>query len=86
MPKILDRLVQQLMDKGASRYKAYAIAVSALQKTGNLKPGTLEPTKKGIVRGNMTPEERAKDRAIMKHGGRPSDYSYDYKTNRTRKK
>ena len=86
MPKILDRLVQQLMDKGKSRTQAYAIAVSSLQKSGNLKKGSTAPTKKGIVRGNMTPEERAKDRAVKRSGGRPSDYSYDYKTNRTRKK
>jgi len=86
MPKILDRLVKQLMDQGKTRSQAYAIAVSSLQKSGNLKKGSTEPTKKGIVRGNMTPEERAKDRAVRRSGGRPSDYVYDAKTNRTRKK
>lgn len=86
MPKILDRLVTQLMEKGMSRSKAYAVAVSSLQKSGNLKKGSTEPTKKGIVRGNMTPEERAKDRAVKESGGRPSDYIYDPRTNRTRKK
>ena len=36
MPAILDRLVQQLMDKGKIKSVAYAIAVSTLKKSGNL--------------------------------------------------
>jgi hypothetical protein len=63
MPKILERLVSQLQAKGKPRDAAYPIAVSALQKSGNLKPGSSKPTAKGVVRGNMTPEARAKDRA-----------------------
>ena len=63
MPKILDRLVNQLESKGHDKSSSFAIATKALQKSGNLKPGSQEPTAKGVKRGNMTPEARAKDRA-----------------------
>ena len=86
MPKILERLVGQLEAKGKDKRSAFAIATSALQKSGNLKPGTQEPTAKGIKRGNMTAGARAKDRAVKQGGGKPSDYVYSRKTNTTRKK
>jgi len=82
MPKILERLVKQLKDKGKSDSSAYAIATSVLQKSGNLKPGTQKATSKGIHRGNMSPAERAKDRAAKTSGGKASDYKYN-KTNNT---
>ena len=85
MPKILDRLVGQLKAKGKSTKQAYAIATAALQKSGNLKKGSTKPTAKGIKRGNMTPAQRAKDRAA-KRSGKPSDYKYNKKTNRATKK
>lgn len=86
MPKILDRLVSQLQAKGKSKSAAYAIAVSALQKSGNLKKGSDKPTAKGIKRGEMTPGERAKDRAAKRSGGSPKDYKYNKKTNLATKK
>jgi hypothetical protein len=61
MPKILDRLVKQLKAKG-NVDNPYAVAVSAMQRAGNLKKGTLQATKQGIRRGNMTPEQREKSR------------------------
>ncbi len=85
MPKILDRLVGQLKAKGKSTKQAYAIATAALQKRRNLKKGSTKPTAKGIKRGNMTPAQRAKDRAA-KRSGKPSDYKYNKKTNRATKK
>lgn len=81
MPKILDRLVKQLMAKGKSKQAAYAIAISALQKSGNLKKGTQKATAKGKRRGAMTPAQRAKDRAAKKRGGKPSDYKYKKSNN-----
>ena len=86
MPKILERLVSQLEAKGKDKKAAFAIATSALQKSGNLKPGTTQATTKGIKRGNMSAGERAKDRAVKRSGGTPSDYVYNRKTNSTRKK
>jgi len=77
MPKILDRLVSQLKANGMAEDKAYAVAVSQLQKSGNLKPGTTKATAKGTKRGNMSPAERAKDRAAKDSGGKPSEYKYN---------
>ena len=60
MPKILDRVVSQLKAKGVAN--PYAVGVSAMQKAGNLKKGTVEATKQGVRRGNMTPAQREKAR------------------------
>jgi hypothetical protein len=84
--KILERLISQLKAKGKSDEAARAIAISALQKSGNLKHGSEEPTAKGIRRGEMTPAQRAIDRAVQRSGGKPWDYVYDAKTNRARKR
>lgn len=80
-PSILKRLVTQLEAKGHSSAEAHAIAVKALQKAGDLKPGSTEPTAKGIRRGLMTASDRAKDRAAKYNGGQPSDYKYNSRTN-----
>jgi hypothetical protein len=82
MPAILNRLVSQLKAKGKSDQAARAIAVSALQKSGNLKKGSTEATTKGKKRGAMTPGQRAKDRASKKSGKKTSSYKYNKKTNR----
>jgi len=82
MPKILERLVSQLQAKGKSKSSAYAIATSALQKSGNLKRGTQSATAKGAKRGSMTPSARAKDRASKRSGKSKSKYKYNSKTNR----
>lgn len=81
MPKILERLVSQLKAKGKSATAAYAIATSVLQKSGNLKKGSTQPTAKGKRRGAMTPAARAKDRAAKKAKHKPSEYKYNAKSN-----
>jgi hypothetical protein len=81
MPKILDRLVKQLMANGMSESQAYATATKKLHESGNLKKGTQEATAKGKARGEMTPAERAKDRAAKTKGGKPSDYKYNPNNN-----
>lgn len=81
MPKILDRLVKQLMANGMGESKAYAVATKKMQDAGNLKKGTQEPTAKGVKRGNMTPAQRAKDRAAKRSGGKASDFKYNAKNN-----
>ena len=80
MPKIVERLVSQLTANGMSKSKAYAVAVSKMKKAGNLDYSG-NATKKGIKRGNMTPAQRAKDRAAKSSGGKPSDYKYNSKNN-----
>lgn len=81
MPKILDRLVFQLKKNGMGEKQAYAVAVSQLQKSGNLKKGSTQATKKGLKRGEMSPAERAKDRAAKRSGGKASDYKYNRRNN-----
>tara|TARA_R100001509_G_scaffold16451_1_gene8319 strand:- start:429 stop:692 length:264 start_codon:yes stop_codon:yes gene_type:complete len=81
MPKILDRLVSQLMDKGHSKSSAYAIATKSLQRSGNLKKGTQKATRKGKIQGKKTPSQRAKERAAKKSKRKPSDYKYNKKKN-----
>ena len=82
MPKILDRLVSQLITKGKSKSAAYAIAISSLQRSKNLKIGTKTASAKGNQRGNMTPSERAKNRASKISGKPKSAYTYNSSTNR----
>ena len=80
-PQILDRLVQQLKDRGVEKNRAFAIATSQLQKAGVLKKGTQDLTKKGEKRQEMGAAGRAKDRAAKKDNNKPSDYKYNSRTN-----
>ena len=60
MPRILDVAVKQIKKKGHSTSSAYAIATSALQKSGALKKGSNKATKLGAKRGAMTQAQRHK--------------------------
>lgn len=62
MPKILDAAVQQMMKRGVAKDKAYAMAVSSLQKAGDLRSGSLKATQKGAKRGAMSHAQRAATR------------------------
>lgn len=57
MPKILDEAVRKIKARGGVS-NPYAVAVSAMQKAGNLKPGTLKATKQGAKRGAMSEAQR----------------------------
>lgn len=46
MPKVLDRAVKKIKEKGMPEGAAYAIATKTLQKAGKLKPGTKKKGKK----------------------------------------
>jgi len=82
MPKILERLKNQLVAKGMPKSNAYAIATSQLQKHGVLKKGTQDLTPKGQTRNAMTPGERAKSRAATASRHAPAQFGYSAKTNR----
>lgn len=86
MPKILDRLVNQLQGKGMPKSKAFAVATSSLQKAGDLKAGSQTLTPKGEKRQEMGAAGRAKDRAAKRANGNPADYKYNAKTNTATKK
>jgi hypothetical protein len=61
MPKILDKAVQKIAAKGDVK-NPYAVATAAMQKAGNLKPGTQQPTKQGVERGQMSAKQRERTR------------------------
>ena len=81
MPKILERCVRQVKSNRPKlgESAAYGICTKSMQKSGNMKGGKV--TSKGRSRGEMTPAERAKDRASKKRGGKPSDYKYNKHNN-----
>jgi hypothetical protein len=58
----LDEAVRKIRGRGVKKGNAYAIAVSGLQKAGDLKRGTLKATAKGKKRGAMSEAERARTR------------------------
>jgi hypothetical protein len=81
-PKILVRLESQLRDRGMNKAESEKVAKEQLAKNGILHPGTEKLTYYGETRNNMSAAERAKDRAATyskKH--KPSDYTYNAKTN-----
>jgi hypothetical protein len=81
-PKIVKRLESQLKAKGMNPGQAAATASKTLQKSGVLKKGSLELTKKGEKRTKMGAEGRAKDRAAKRSGKSTKQYVYSKKTNR----
>lgn len=80
VPAIKKRLVKQLKDRGHDTGAAYAIAQSALRKSGNVDASG-KATAKGKRRGAMTPAQRSNDRAAKYNGGKPSDYQYKASNN-----
>ena len=80
-PKILERLINQLKDKGFGVGEATAIATDQQQKAGNIKKGSHQLTKKGKKRQNMGAAGRAKDRAAKRSGRKPSEYKYNPRNN-----
>lgn len=61
MPKILDKAVKEIK-KSSPGVNPYAVATASLQRSGDLKKGTNQPTKQGIARGNMSKAQREKTR------------------------
>jgi hypothetical protein len=61
MPAILDKAVKSIMEDNPkmSESRAYAIATSQLQKSGDLKKGSQEATEKG----KRAKAKRAKERS-----------------------
>jgi len=84
MTTLLKRLTQQLIDQGKPEQQAYNIAKKKLTERGHLIPNTDYPTQEGVRLGNMTPKQRALERATKKSGRPLEDYIYDEKTNRTK--
>lgn len=62
MPGLLDKAVSRITARGAKPSAAWPIAVASLQKAGDLKPGSVKPTEKGIARNKMSQKQRAATR------------------------
>lgn len=83
MGSIVTRLTRQLASKGIKG--AHNMAMGLLKKYGSVSAsGKL--TAKGKKRQAMGASGRAKDRAAKANGGKASDYKYNPKTNRAKKK
>ncbi len=82
MGDLVVRLTNQLRSRGVDDAKSKAIAI--LTKRGHLKNGKLTP--EGKKRQALGNDGRAIDRAIKDKGGKPSDYTYNPKTNKAKKK
>jgi hypothetical protein len=74
--KLLERLTQQTGSR--------KLATKLLVKRGHMTPDG-ELTAAGRKRQALGNAGRAKDRAVKRSGGSPSDYSYNAKTNRATK-
>jgi hypothetical protein len=75
--KLVDRLTAQVGSK--------SMAVALLKKRGHLTDdGKL--TAAGKKRDRMTAEERAKDRAAKDSGRKPSEFTYNPRTNIAKRK
>ena len=58
MPKILEDAVARIKGRGVPEKSAWPMAVSSMQKAGNLKPGSLKATSQGVARGQMSRAQR----------------------------
>jgi hypothetical protein len=57
MPRILEDAVRAIK-KSSPDVNPWAVATSTLQKSGELRSGTNQPTKLGVKRGKMSRKER----------------------------
>ena len=74
----------QLINRLAAQVGGRELAVSILQKRGDLKADGTTLTEKGKKRDSMTAEERAKDRASKETGKPTSSFGYNADTNRAK--
>lgn len=61
MPGLLDKAVKRIASRGVPAKSAWPIAVASLQKAGDLKPGSVKPTAKGVARNKMSRAMRQKN-------------------------
>jgi hypothetical protein len=80
-PTILKRLTQQIKDNSPGVKNPEAAAIAALRRYGSMEKDSIKLTEGGKIRNEMSPGERAIDRAVKRSGNKASDYNYDAKTN-----
>jgi hypothetical protein len=80
-PTILKRLTQQIKDNSPGVKDPEAAAIAALRRYGSMEKDSIKLTEGGKIRNEMSPGDRAKDRASKRSGHPTSAYNYDAKTN-----
>lgn len=80
-PTILKRLTQQIKENSPGVKDPEAAAIAALRKQGSMEKDSMALTNYGKTRNEMSPGERAIDRAVKRSGRKASEYTYDPKTN-----
>jgi hypothetical protein len=81
MPTILKRLTQQIKDNSPGVKDPEAAAIAALRRYGSMEKDSIKLTEGGKIRNEMSPGDRAKDRASKRSGHPTTAYNYDAKTN-----
>ena len=76
----------QLINRLSAQVGNKEEAINILKKRGDLKADGKTLTTKGKKRDDMTASQRAKDRAVKRLGGKPSDYKYNPATNTASRK
>lgn len=71
----------QLLNRLTAQVGSRQLAISLLQKHGQLKADGKTLTELGMKRNSMTASQRAKDRAVKRLGGSAEDFAYNPKTN-----
>ena len=61
MPGLLDKAVSRIKSRGVPTKNAWPMAVASLQKAGDLKPGSVKATPKGVARNKMSRAMRQKN-------------------------
>jgi hypothetical protein len=80
-PTILKRLTQQIKDNSPGVKDPEAAAIAALRRYGSMEKDSIKLTEGGKIRNEMSPGDRAKDRASKRSGHPTTAYNYDAKTN-----
>ena len=86
MNALWERLTSQLQNKNNINYEnAKSMAKGILMKRGYMDNND-NLTYTGMLRNMMSPEDRAIDRSIKRHGGNRNNYAYDFDKNYAYKK
>ena len=76
--QLIEKLTEQVGDR--------ELALKILEKRGHVYPNTDMLTEEGLLRDNMTAEERALDRAAKQTNKSPDNFIYDFTTNKAKLK
>ena len=79
--QLIERLTEQMRTQKSPPSDPRAAAIAMLQTRGQMKDDGKTFTSAGEKRNAMTAEERAIDRAAKRIGAKPSQFTYNPRTN-----